>query len=134
MKKIIFFISILFLVSGCGAMHHKSVVGNQATDENLTVGKVQRKIKPGMSSSQVAEALGSPNIVSTDEKGREVWIYDKISTSNVYSKSSSYGTILILGGQSKSGASTTTQRTLTIIVKYDGHSKVRDVAYHSSRF
>jgi hypothetical protein len=87
-----------------------------------------------MTGGQVAEVLGSPNIVSTDEKGREVWIYDKISTNKVYSKSSGYGTILILGGGGEAGASSTSQRTLTIIVKYNEDSKVRDIAYHSSKF
>lgn len=134
MKKILLLILVLPFFFGCGAMHHSSVVGGGAEEGNLTVGKVQKEIKPGMTGGQVAEVLGSPNIVSTDEKGREVWIYDKVSTSQVYSKSSAYGTILVLGGTSRSGAATTTQRTLTIIVKYDDEGKVRDVAYHSSKF
>ena len=29
---------------------------------------------------------------------------------------------------------TTIQRTLTIIVKFDGESRVRDFSYHTSRF
>jgi hypothetical protein len=46
----------------------------------MTVGKVQKEIRVEMSSADVAQALGSPNIVSTDEERREVWIYDKIAT------------------------------------------------------
>ena len=48
-------------------------------EDRLTVGKVQGEIKVGMAASQVAELLGSPNIVTTDEKRREVWI-DRKST------------------------------------------------------
>ncbi len=103
-------------------------------------------IRKGMSGAEVAAALGSPNIVSTDETGGEVWIYDKISTEKAYSHSN--GSILALfltplgsaagaGGASASrsaGASSTSQRTLTVIIKYDTSGHVRDFAYHSSRF
>jgi len=51
----------------------------------MTVGVVQRQVSVGMPGSAVLEALGSPNIVSTDEKRREVWVYDKISTERAYS-------------------------------------------------
>ena len=137
MRKIICTASLLAFLAflcGCGAQYHASDVKEGGEADNLTVGKVQREIRVGMTGGQVAEVLGSPNIVSTDEKGREVWIYDKISTDKVYSKSSGYGTILILGGGGEAGASSTTQRTLTIIVKYDEEGKVRDIAYHSSKF
>jgi hypothetical protein len=99
-----------------------------------------------MSGAEVIEVLGSPNIVSTDEKGREVWVYDKISTDQVYSTSSGGIGMLILGGGSsvgggggvgvsgKSGAQSTSQRTLTIIIKFNDQKKVRDFAYHSSSF
>ena len=35
---------------------------------------------------------------------------------------------------SSSGASSTSQRTLTVIVKFGGDAKVRDFAYHTARF
>ena len=34
----------------------------------------------------------------------------------------------------KSEASSTSQRTLTVIIKFDEEKKVRDFAYHTSRF
>lgn len=52
-------------------------------DRNLTVGTVQKEIRVGMTGAEVAEVLGSPNIVSTDENRNEVWIYDKISSQTV---------------------------------------------------
>ena len=63
----------------------------------MTVGKVQKEIRVGMSGADVASALGSPNIVSTDEERREVWIYDKIATDRAYSSSSGGVNALILG-------------------------------------
>jgi len=103
-------------------------------DDRLTVGKVQGEIKVGMSAAQVAELLGSPNIVTTDEKRREVWIYDKVSTERVDTSSSAFGTLIILGGSSGTASSATRQRTLTVIIKFDEEKKVRDFAYNSTQF
>jgi len=135
---------LLTMLTGCmTASQHRSEVQDDSGDK-LTVGVVQKEINVGMSGAGVLEVLGSPNIVSTDEQRREVWVYDKIATDVVYSNSS--GGVLILGFASNvllggvgsynrnAGAASTSQRTLTIIVKFDDDSKVRDFAYHSSRF
>ena len=124
---------MLFSVGCASASEHRRRVQDD-TGDRLTVGTVQRKIEIGMTSSQVAEVLGSPNVLSTDEERREVWVYDKISTDVSYSTSVAGASILILGGSGSSGARSTTQRTLTIIIKFDGNGKVRDFAYHTSRF
>jgi outer membrane protein assembly factor BamE (lipoprotein component of BamABCDE complex) len=111
-------------------------------EERLTVGTAQREIHLGMPSADVAEALGSPNLVSTDGERREVWVYDRIST-EVIRADASAGIWVLLFGSSGGGLTgiggsrskeTTTQRTLTIIVKFDGESRVRDFSYHTSRF
>lgn len=103
-------------------------------EDRLTVGRVQGEIKVGMPASQVAELLGSPNIVTTDEKRREVWIYDKVSTDRVDTSSSSFAGIIILGASSSDRSSSQRQRTLTIIIKYDEDKKVRDFAYNATQF
>lgn len=128
---------VLLLVAGLSACapasYHKSQVEGSSSDR-LTVGKVQREIKVGMSSADVIGALGSPNVVTTDEQRREVWVYDKVSTENVYSNSQGGATILVLSGYRSAGASNTSQRTLTITVKFDKESRVRDFSYHSTQF
>lgn len=103
-------------------------------EDQLSVGKVQAEIKVGMPASRVAEILGSPNIVTTDEKRREVWIYDKVSTDRVDTRGSAYGTLIILGGSRQESSSSQRQRTLTIIIKYDDDRKVRDFAYNFTQF
>jgi len=102
--------------------------------DNLTVGKVQGEIRVGMDAASVAQILGSPNIVTTDEQRREVWIYDKISSDRVDTSSSIGGSIIIFGGGRGSSSSSSTQRTLTIIIKFDEEKKVRDFAYNYSQF
>jgi outer membrane protein assembly factor BamE (lipoprotein component of BamABCDE complex) len=153
MKRTFLLVSFLMMqviVAGCmSAGEHRQAVRDNESDR-LTVGKVQREIRVGMTSAQVVEALGSPNVVTTDEERREVWVYDKIATERAYSASSGGVSALILGGyvgssgaggggigpsySSGAGASSTTQRTLTVIVKFDKESKVRDFAYRQSSF
>jgi outer membrane protein assembly factor BamE (lipoprotein component of BamABCDE complex) len=106
----------------------------QQPADQLTVGKVQGEIKVGMDAASVAEILGSPNIVTTDEQRREVWIYDKVSTDRVDTSRSVGGSIIILFGSTGTSSRSTTQRTLTIIIKFDEEKKVRDFAYNYSQF
>jgi len=140
----------IFILGGCmsAQQHYEDTHGHQ--ERQMTVGTVQREIRNGMSGAEVAEVLGSPNIVTTDAEGREVWVYDKISTDVTYSRSSGGGIIGLLigavsgdalagggagGSVSKSaGAESTTQRALTVVIKFDENKRVRDFAYHSSRF
>ena len=99
MKKpwIVLGLCLSVIIVGCGAGGGSA----QIKEDRLTVGKVQGEIKVGMPASQVAELLGSPNIVTTDDKRREVWIYDKVSTDRVDVANSSFaGNILIMGTKS----------------------------------
>ena len=130
------------LTAGCSATHHATDVRAADEADRVTVGTVQKEIFIGMPAANVASVLGSPNIVTTDEQRQETWIYDKISSEVTYSRSS--GTIvgLLFGGSgggagigtTNAGATTTSQRTLTVIVKFDDVSNVRDFSYHTSRF
>lgn len=137
-------------VMGCqSAAYHRRDVSD-TSGEQLTVGAVQRDIELGMSGAEVAEVLGSPNIVTTDEERREVWIYDKISTQSAYSNSSGSAESSVVGipfinggflagaGRSSTsgsaGAQDTSQRTLTVVIKFDEAGLVRDYGYHTSRF
>jgi len=145
-EKILVPLVMVMLLSGCmTAAQHRKSVQDDAVDR-VTVGTVQRDITVGMSGAGVAEVLGSPNIVSTDEERREVWIYDKISTDAAFSKSKGGVASLlvgiggVIGGagaagyKESSGASSKSQKTLTIIIKFDVNKRVRDFSYHTSRF
>jgi len=130
------------------AQHRQDV--RDDTSDRISAGTVQREIREGMSSADVVQVLGAPNMVTTDEHRREVWVYDRISTEHVYSTSTGGISALILGGLAGSsggglggaapgvsrgaGAASTSQRTLTIIIKFDEENRVRDFAYRQSSF
>jgi len=128
-------------LAGCTASQHLAQLQDDGSDR-LTAGTVQKEITVGTPASRVAEYLGSPNIVTTDEENRQTWIYDKISSEVAYSRSSGGIAGLIFGGSGgglgtgslDSGATSTSQRTLTVVIHFDQDSRVRDFAYHTSRF
>lgn len=148
MRKIlqsIFLFIVTFSVFGCASVAEHRQAIKDSSDEKLTLGVAQREIKNGMSQAEVAKVLGSPNLVTRDKDGVETWIYDKVSTEYVYSSSSGGISALILGGGSgvagggiggtnqRSGASSSTQRTLTIIIKFK-NSAVSEFTYNASSF
>lgn len=140
-------ISVAFLVlCGCPASYHARDTQNGLDGERLTAGTVQREIRKGMSGAAVIEALGSPNVVTSEEGGREVWVYDRFATDVVASESgwsviglgaglgnSGAGGVGI-GVDGRAGAASQSQRTLTIVIKFDENKMVRDFAYRQSRF
>ena len=143
-------ITMVLTLTGCMSAHQHYQQTHGAQERQMTVGTVQKEIRKGMSAADVAETLGSPNMVTTDAEGREVWVYDKISTDVTYSKDSGgLGAALLIGSASggvfggglgsadysrSAGARSKTQRTLTVVIKFDAQKKVRDFSYHSSRF
>ena len=137
--------------------HHQQLASTQ--DRALTVGLVQKQIKAGMAPSDVAAALGSPNIVTGDNQKHETWIYDKISFDASFSQDNGSLMASVSGAKdpvnitsynfpppatffgnangtySKSaGAASISQRTLTVIIKFTPENTVESVSYNSTRF
>jgi len=122
------------VAAGCtSAAQHQQDLGSTA-ERTMTLGVVQKTIRAGLTQDEVVVALGSPNIVTRDAEGRETWVYDKVASEASYSRSQNYGTVLILGGGNAAGAASTTQRTLTVAIKFGADQKVETFSYHSSRF
>jgi outer membrane protein assembly factor BamE (lipoprotein component of BamABCDE complex) len=145
-------LALLWPATGCvtGASHAAHL--QSAREREMTLGIVQKEIRAGMSQADVAASLGSPNIVTRDKQGKETWIYDKIATEASYSSDSgglaggaAGGGIptdtpaLILGGvggtyQRSAGASSVTQKTLTVVIKFNDSSLVESYSYNMSKF
>jgi len=136
-KKLALTLIALFFLAGCASptslVKQSNDINNAQSDgTNLTAGLVQKDIKIGMSSTDVVTALGSPNMVTTDEKRRQSWVYDKVSTQAFVSESWGFGFMIV--PEEVKATSSTTQNTLTIVIKFDENEKVRDFAYHSTTF
>ncbi|MDB6028541.1 MAG: hypothetical protein JWM68_4764 [Verrucomicrobiales bacterium] len=148
---------LCFMLGGCmTASKHVEQLGSNR-DRALTVGLVQKQIKVGMAQPDVAAALGSPNIVTGDNQKRETWIYDKIASEFSYSNDSGGVSSMVSGtgnfpagnGSSPSGsmtgningsyskaagATSVTQHTLTVVIKFSPENTVESVSYNSTRF
>lgn len=155
--KSLLILPVCLLLGGCLTASKHAQQLSSSEDRALTVGLVQKQIKVGMSQADVATALGSPNIVTGDTQKRETWIYDKIASESSFSNDSgsvasmvsgtgnfpgggfpnNSGSINgnINGAYSKSaGAASTTQRTLTVVIKFNPDNTVESVSYNSTRF
>lgn len=141
----------LVTLVGCqtASEHARDVeLAKENQSQKLTVGTVQREIYTGMTATEVIKVMGSPNIVTKTEVG-ENWVYDRFSTDTVYSRSEGGVSFLALGGalvgsglaggavspsySQGSGATSTTQRTLTVIIEFS-NGTVERFDYHASRF
>lgn len=150
MENLLLLLPLCAALAGCmTAAQHAQQLGS-ANDRALTLGLVQKNVKVGISQADVATALGSPNIVTGDNQQRETWIYDKVASEASFSQDN--GDIAAdlagdglagdahisghaMGSYSKSaGAASITQRTLTVVIKFNPDHTVESVAYNSTRF
>lgn len=129
-------ILLIFALTGCYPTslvdQQKDMNAAKGEGDNLSIGKVQKEIRVGMSSSDVVSVLGSPNMVTTDDKRRESWVYDKVSTEGMASTSKGIGFLWFPAD--RNATVSRTQKTLTIVIKFDEKGMVRDFAYNTSKF
>ena len=146
MNRLILLLPVVLIAAGCStAPQHRADVQDDSADR-VSVGVVQKDIRIGMSGAAVIASIGSPNVVTTNEDRNEVWVYDKLATDVVHSESSggvwgiifgpigSGGSAAFGNARQSSGATSTSQRSLTIVIRFDAEHRVSDFAYHSSRF
>jgi hypothetical protein len=118
----------------------------EASSSAFTLGVVQKALRPGLSQADVAERLGAPNILTRDGEGREAWVYDKVS-SEIEASSGNIGiagggmgvgsTFLGLFGinaSKRSDKARSSQRTLTVVVRFSAAGAVETFTWHDSRF
>ncbi len=153
-KRILSLALTLTIISPAFAvMQSAKVSKNMATpvkEQELTLGVVQKNIKIGSAQDEVAIALGSPNIVTRDSDGKDTWIYDKVASITSYD-SNGFGVgagglggggggngfgggILGIAYSKNKGSLQTTQKTLTVVIKFDKDSRVESFTYHMSKF
>lgn len=119
-----------------------TVVGCSATpapvttrNSELTHGNVQMNLRVGATTqTEVLEAFGAPNITSIDGSGQEVWTYQRQATVSQASSSNNYWTVILAGGENRASGFEQTQRTMTLIIKFDENKVVSDFRSRASNF
>jgi outer membrane protein assembly factor BamE (lipoprotein component of BamABCDE complex) len=117
-----------------------------AGEREFTLGLVQKELKVGMSQTEVVTTLGSPNMVTRSGQGREAWVYDRVA-SEARIRSTGVGggaggigapgaslILGFLGGHVRDDKSVTTQKTLTVVVRFSADGAVESFSFHASRF
>lgn len=98
----------------------------------LTAGNVSMNLAVGQTSqAEVLEKFGSPNIVTMDGQRNEVWSYQRHATVSQSNSSSSYWTVVLFGSGQYADGFQQSQRTITLIIKFDPKTKI--VSDFSSR-
>ena len=120
----------IIIISFTSIIMFSCAVNKPDDSNNLTLGTVQSKISKGQSQSSVMDVLGSPNIVTKDSQGREVWTYDRISRDN---EAQSGGFWFFLFGKSSS-ASSSSSKSLTVLITFDDNKNVLDYTYQSLKY
>ena len=128
MKKITFSIFSIYLliVLFAGCTSH-NITPSIAKDENQKVQKIsfemmKKSIKIGSTTQEeIVKLFGSAdNIIMKGNK--EIWIYDRYKVESKSSSKSSfkYGTLILVGGNSRNSnsSSSTSIQTLTVIIDF----------------
>lgn len=119
-------------LAGCATANVAPV---DARNSALTQGNVQLNLRVGETNkAQVLEVFGAPNITTRDASGFETWSYQRHATVAQASESSNYWTILLLGGGQSAAGFSQTNRTMTLIIKFDSNDIVSDFRSRTSDF
>jgi len=112
----------------------------------FTLGVVQKELRPGQSQADVAERLGSPSILTRDADGREAWVYDKVSSEVEVSSGNvgvagagsgvggTFAGILGITAGKRSEKAKSSQKTLTVVIRFSAAGTVESFTWHDSRF
>lgn len=131
-KNLLFLVPMAGLITACVQTPPTPVSDR---DNQLTHGNVQMNLEVGKTSqTDVLEVFGAPNITSTDGSGREVWTYQRNATVSQSSSSNSYWTIIVAGGDARASGFERSQRTMTLIIKFDENEIVSDFRSRASNF
>lgn len=142
MKNHLHVLGLVALLSFPPAVRAADEPAKATPETDLTLGAIQRSIKTGMSTAEVMDSAGSPNLVTRGRNGRESWVYDRFAT-ETSEQGFQIGGGGIGGGGSFLGAlglggsrrkSSTSQRTLMLVVTFGRDGMVESFTYRSSKF
>ena len=133
MKKHAFLIALCLVSTPSFAKKKEQPVDQR--NSALTQGNVQMNLAVGKTTkAEVLEVFGAPNITTRDGSGQEVWSYQRHATVSQSSSSSSFFTILLAGTSKSAAGFSQTNRTMTLIIKFNPGDIVSDFRSRTSDF
>lgn len=122
--KVMFLIVASFVIASCATM-------KAPQKSNLTPGVINTTIKKGITSkAEIVQLIGSPNIITKNKEGEEVWTYSRQSFDV---ESGGFGGGLLLFGGSKAFSSASSN-SFDLVITFDSQSRVKDYSVVSSQF
>lgn len=121
----------LSLFSGCTSMLQPVTT----TNSSLTQGNVEMNLHSGSTTkAEVLEKFGSPNVVTRDAAGREVWTYQRSMQASQRDAVSGFWTLFLVGQSRHQSGFENTSRMMTLIIKFNSHDVVEDFNSRTSNF
>lgn len=132
MNKAYLMIFVLFaFLNGCAT--DPQPMAEKKSD--LTQGNVQMNLIVGQTSkADVLENFGSPNVITRDGAGREVWSYQRAAQVTQSSKQSGFWTVILAGQSSSAAGFKSSSRMITLIIKFNAEDVVADFRSRTSNF
>lgn len=116
---------VILMLTACATTSPKK------SNSKLTYGIIKSKVKKGRTTqAEIVKIFGSPNIVSKNKKGQEVWTYSRQSSRS--EGGSSFGMLGIVG--SNSAYSNTSTASFDFIVTFNKNDVVIDYTIVSAKF
>lgn len=121
--QLIRYLTILALLSGCAYPRTPVIDSREAETNKFSLASLQANITKGVSDkSDVLMALGTPNLMTLNQSGEEVYIWDK--------KSQESESVSNWGASVK----VRSQKTIMIAITFNKKGIVKDVTYRSTSF
>ena len=106
-----------------------------APSNPLTPGNVSLHLQVGKTTqTEVLEVFGAPNIVTQDGQHQDVWSYQRHASVVHETETGGYFNIIVAGAGSSRSSRESTERTVTLIIKFDANHVVSDFQSRASEF
>jgi len=121
-------ISFVAFAIGCATFPREE---GPTSSSNLTVGTVEKEIVKGKTTqAEILSLFGSPNLVTKNSEGEEVWNYNRMAYTT---KTGSDGGSLLLWGGSRA-MSTATTKSFDLILTFDQNDIVKNYSVISASY
>jgi hypothetical protein len=124
-------LAILLLFSSCASVIEPVTTANSS----LTQGSIEMYLHSGKTTKpEFLQRFGSPNVVTRDGEGREIWSYQRAMQASEKEGFSSFWTLLLFGQSQDHAGFKNSSTMITLIIKFNSHNIVEDFNSRTSCF